>query len=238
MWLVSFAATLAVCWQFVSWYGLLDQIRVTSDRRTTQGLSLTEAESRLWGKLPWLLFACSLPSIDWTVLATNTVSIALAASALLQFVQFRTESMQQHTRRVYLQLILLFSTLIVCTLWRETLRIQSTFWCVLPVAFTVCALSIGSISQFRENRRRRDTSALSLTRYVTLTTSYLLWFAYGCLKGSALGWDGAWTICVSTGLGLVANSAVLAQFYIYRRPIQRRTGRLFILGEEELPQRA
>ncbi len=214
--LISFAAALAVSCQFVSWYGLFAQIQFTNSRRSVRGLSLVEAEARLWGKLPWLLFACSLPAVDWTVLATNSVSISLAGWALWQFAHFESSAASRALHRVFFQFALLLSTGVACILFRASLLESSAVWCVLPVAVTIIALSSGSVSQFRENLRQRSTAALSLTRYVTLMASYLLWFIYGYLKGTTVGWEGAWTICASTGLGLVASSAILIQFYIYR----------------------
>lgn len=219
--LISFAAVLAVSCQFISWYGLFAQIRLTDSRRNTSGLSLVEAECRVWGKLPWLLFACSLPAVDWTVLATNTVSIALAGWALWQFFAFNATADMRIVARVTLQFGMLAATALICIFSRESLYDQSTAWCVLPVVVTIIALSMGSLSQFRENLRTRSTAALSLTRYLTLVMSYVLWFSYGYLKGTMLGWDGAWTICASTGLGLIASSAILAQFYLYRERAPR-----------------
>ena len=236
--LISFAAALAVSCQFISWYGLLTQIRFTDSRRNTAGLSLVEAESRLWGKLPWLLFACSLPAVDWTVLATNTVSIALAGWALWQFLAYNAGATPHVALRVHSQFALLSATLAACIIARETLTEQKTLWCILPVIVTIVALSMGSLSQFRENLRRRSTAALSLTRYLTLVTSYVLWFSYGFLKGTSVGWDGAWTICLSTGLGLVASSAILIQFYLYRERNPLRHSPFITLPDHKTAQRA
>lgn len=236
--LISFAAALAVSCQFISWYGLFSQIRFTDSRQDTSGLSLVEAESRLWGKLPWLLFACSLPVIDWTVLATNSVSIFLAGCALWQFLAYNFQQTPRIAVRVYLQFALLVLTVFVCVIARDTLTSQKTFWCVLPVIVTVVALSMGSVSQFRENLRRRNTAALSLTRYLTLVASYVLWFSYGFIKGVTVGWDGAWTICLSTGLGLVTSVAILAQFYLYRERRPRVCAAFITLAEHKTAQRA
>ena len=94
------------------------------------------------------------------------------------------------------------------------------------------------VEQFRENLRRRSTAALSLTRYLTLVTSYVLWFSYGFLKGTSVGWDGAWTICLSTGLGLVASSAILIQFYLYRERNPLRHSPFITLPDHKTAQRA
>ena len=215
---ISLVAAVAVSSQIFAWMGLYDQFKLTALRATTEGLSLFEAEARLWGKLPWILFAFSLPEVDLGVLVSNVVGISLATLLLTQFSFYRVIGDSQTNKRVAFQLLLLGSTVALALLSRFFLQQTAIIWSFAPVVASMISIPLGTYSQYQKNRLLQSTSALSLRRYKTLVSSYVLWFLYGFIKGTSTGWDGAWAICVSTGIGIIASSAVLAQFYSYRAP--------------------
>lgn len=191
-------------------------------RRSVAGLSLADAEARLWGKLPWVLFACSLPRTDSCVLATNGVGIALALAALLQFLYYTPVSAGLPWKRVGFQVFLLSSVTAAVLFERDLLQGTREVWSCIPVVTMMSSTLLGSGAQFLENMRRRSAEALAPSRYAALLASYLVWCSYGIAKGVEEGWGGAWPVALAAAIGAGASGAILMQCVAFGQKDARR----------------
>lgn len=224
MFTVWLLGSLAVCGNALCWWGAWRQIRHTYVLGSVSGLSLFEAESRIWGKLPWFLFAFSLSSVDWPVVAANGVGVLLAMGLLFFFLRFGANSKVK--LRVVCQILLLGAVVSLAAFYRDMLIANRVALALLPIPVSIAALVLGNSAQLLLTRRCQDASGICVWRYAAFLLSGLLWILYGAVKGSIVGWDESLTIVSVASIGVVMNGALLLTILtpslrIYREPSER-----------------
>lgn len=211
---------------FCSW-GTLEQVLHTARIKCVDGLSLCDCESRLWGKLPWFLYAFSLPVVDLPVLLTNIIGASLALTLLYQYFVYAERSRITQCR-VWLQYFLFGLTLALLIAGRAFLTQFQFVFASLPVYATLFALGVGSAMQLHSVASRRSSHALARRRYVAYLAGGTLWLVYGISRYHQLGWTESWTVIVTASLGIAMNAAILQQLTrsAARQPSEERIANL------------
>lgn len=215
MWFLYSTGILALLTQALGWYGIYDQLCLNKARRSVEGLSLAESECRVWGKLPWILYVASLPSLDWPLLIANCAGILLGSLTLIQFLLYQDTRKIIDVLRTCFQFLLVGLTFLAACSWNNFLRAGSEIVAFLPVLATVLSLVLGNCCQFLKNKKAQTTQALSKKRYSIFFASCVLWFCYSVVKGTTLGWENAWSISVGASVGMLMNGIILCQIFSY-----------------------
>ena len=185
--------------------GSISQIKHNSLRRSVLGLSFFDAEIRLYGKLPWILFACGVGAPDFWILAANCLGIALAVVLLVQFLLY---SDNKQYLRVSLGIV------VMCASFYSSIFFESgSFQEIaksLPVIFSIVLIPIATYSQFSLNTKT-ECSAVCTRRYFLYLLSNIASFAYGLAKIETVGFYSSWPIISAATIGICANVIILRQ---------------------------
>jgi uncharacterized protein with PQ loop repeat len=200
--------SIALVMQSLSWYGLCDQLRLNSRRRSVAGVSILDSECRTWGKVPWIWYACTFPTADLALLLANGVGLALSAALLAQHGRFHCGHTRMARVRVLSGLSLLAGSLVLLFLFHGQARALRHFIQPLPAALTVLSVVLGGTDQFLLNRRSRQTDPLSTKRYLIAAGTSSVWLCYGL---TAYSLAEAWPLCVSCAVALAMNLLILLQ---------------------------
>ncbi len=216
MGILSITAILGIASTALCALGCFSQIEKNYRYKSVAGLSLTEAETRVWGKLPWILFAASCTQLDTPILLNTILSLILPIVLLFQFKSYSgkdrgsVEPTPMLGGRVYAQLALTLLALTVAFSFRSLLVDHQSLFLFLPVPATVVALLLGNTMQLLKNRTS-ELSVICPRRYACFALSNFFWLLYGLSKLNATGWNEASSLLLTTTLGFVLNLGILIQ---------------------------
>ncbi len=185
--------------------GTIDQIIRNSRRQSVLGLSLFDSEVRLYGKIPWLLFACGLRATDWWILAINGFGILLALIVLAQFQLYSTKI--SPLRFTFAIISLSISSVLIYNFNLSVYRDIATY---SPVIISMILIPMACRSQYLKNAENA-CQAVTFDRYAMYFLSNLCSYVYGMAKIESYGIDLAWPIVSVAIIGLASNTIMLHQ---------------------------
>jgi hypothetical protein len=183
----------------------INQITHNGNRRSVSGLSLFDTESRKYGKIPWLFFACAFGSTDWWILSINCLGILLATIVLVQFLHY---SEKAPYRRIIIAFLLLISTFTLMTkLDLSKYQYVST---LIPVLVSLILVPLASRSQYVQNCKH-TCKAVTFNRYSMYCVANFCALAYGIGKFQLIGLEQTWPIILVASVGLTSNCILVRQ---------------------------
>lgn len=185
--------------------GTFNQIKHNCNRRSVSGLSLFDSEIRLYGKIPWLLFACGFGATDWWILSINGIGVLLALVVLLQFLFYSEET---PIIRTFTALFILSLSMIL--LFRFDLSEYQYINTILPVLTSLILIPIATRSQYIENSKNA-CKAVKFDRYAMYFMANVCAFCYGLGKFELFDWNQSLPLLIVATIGIVTNVIMLKQ---------------------------
>ena len=185
--------------------GTVNQIKFNSRRQSVAGLSFFDSEIRLYGKLPWIIFACGVGATDWWIISANLLGIALALVLLFQFLHYNESPKRYRIYFGFISVLIAFSLPVLMDLksYQEIAKF-------LPVFISVIIVPLASRSQYLLNKRNKS-QAVTPTRYFLYLLSNFAAFAYAISKLQIVGPSETWPLLLAAMVGVCANSIMLMQ---------------------------
>lgn len=203
--------------------GTINQIKHNNNRRSVSGLSLFDSEVRLYGKIPWLLFACGFGSTDWWILSINGLGILLATIVLVQFLRYSNNIPYTRITIAFLLLALAIISMIEFDLTK-----YQNFSTLTPVLVSLILVPLASRSQYVQNCKH-SCKAVTLERYAMYFLANLFALAYGIGRIELIGLEQIWPIILVATVGMASNWILLKQILQERSYLKLRNSVSFIL---------
>lgn len=208
MTVVTVAGMLVILCNLLSAIGAYLQFSHNKNRGTIHGLSLLESEVRVWGKLPWFLYATACADFDASIVTASLVSIAVPLLVLSQFWQ-HTVSYAVRLRVIF-QFLLCAGTGYVCLFTPHLIDQHRATFQSLPLVITIVSLFLANGAQIATNVRYDTSEGISVGRYRCFVLCNFIWLAYGVAKLTSVSGNEGITIIATAMVGLFANSLVVA----------------------------